>query len=711
MVGLNTEIQYMHGVGEKRAAALAKLGIQTVGQLLYHFPRGYQFRGNVKKLSEAQNGETVSFIVTVTSPCEYSESRRGVSVLRWMAKDDTGKCEIVVFNQDYLRNVLCEGGKYRIFGKVNCDWGKVQMASPAIEPVLPNTPLPNLTAVYPLTASVSSKLISGLMEKAISELVKRPDGTTMLIDNLPEEIRKKYSLCPIDYALVNIHFPSDFAALNAAKRRLIFGELYSFAYEVIGKTSARGKAPRMNPVNMQKFLDCFPFPPTDAQTRALHDIMSDMTGCSSAGSDNIIPAMERLLSGDVGSGKTMVAAGAAYIAVENGYQCAFMVPTEILASQHYSDLEPIFEKLGKQSALLTGSTKAAEKKEILSGLADGKISLVIGTQALLTDNVTWQQLGLVICDEQHRFGVSQRDALSEKSFREENGETFMAHRLTMSATPIPRTLAMFLYGGIAMSILDELPPGRQRVKTYLVNEGYRTRLNAFIRQQHDAGHQVYVVCPAVEETENGEVTQEDIRLFDFDRDGTVSESFAGATPLKSAVAWAAELQSALPDMSVGCVHGRMKPSEKDAIMQDFSSGKLDVLVSTTVIEVGVNVPNATLMIVENAERFGLAQLHQLRGRVGRGSAESFCILVSDSPPDSKAGQRLNVLRSTYNGYKIAEYDLSERGPGDFIRQGEDVKQHGEIRFRLAGLCEDTELLNAALCEAKIAAENAGGKTF
>ena len=530
--------------------------------------------------------------------------------------------------------------------------------------------------VYPLSAGLTQNFISKLISSALKSVGGIPEP-------LPEKVREENDLCGIVWALRNIHDPPDFETLNAAKKRLIFEELYNFALGAAGNVRPDSGAPAMPDTDLSPLLEILPFEPTGAQKRAFTDIAKDMSSER---------PMMRLVSGDVGSGKTAVAAAAAYIAVKNGYQCALMAPTEILATQHFNDLMPMFGRLGYGCRLLTGSTKAAEKREITAALADGTLKLVIGTHALISEGIRFGKPGLVICDEQHRFGVGQRETLLEKA----SPKGGHAHELTMSATPIPRTLAMFLYGSIDMSVLDEMPPGRQKVKTFVVDESYRERLNGFIRRQHDEGHQTYVVCPAVEKPESGEVTQEDIRLIDFG-----DEEVSGKDELKAAATWSETLAESLPDLRVGCVHGKMKPAEKDAVMREFAAGGLDVLVATTVIEVGVNVPNATLMIIENAERFGLSQLHQLRGRVGRGSAASCCVLVSGSKPESRAGKRLAVMKNTFDGFRIAEYDLGERGPGDFIADAESAtRQHGELRFRLANLCEDMALLEAAQKAAK-----------
>ena len=773
-----TPVQYMQGVGEKRAKQLEKLGITTVGDLLRHYPRGYQFRGHIKKLAEAESGETSAFILTAATSPEVSVVRGGTKLCRLRAFDDSGSCDITFFNQVYMKDVIVRGERYRFWGKLTRDWGRVSLASPTVEPVVDGVELPNLVPVYPLSAGLSQNMLSKLTGSALDILLSAsPDSPDAVVDTLPDDIRRENRLCTLRQALRAIHRPYDFEQLNEAKRRLIFEELYNFvlAASAPDRDEENKLAIPLCDNDITPLTAQLGFELTGAQRRAINEISADLAEKK---------PMRRLLSGDVGSGKTAVAAAAVYIAVKNGVQAALMAPTEILAAQHYSDLMPLFGSLGYDCRLLTGSTPAAERREIYRGLSDGSIPLVIGTHALISDSVRFSRLGLVLCDEQHRFGVGQREALLEKGMRPVDEPTsdisqitvysqtsghdqisghgantsenqpaansqiaensrhttiikptdnnqpssniqptahsqspdsermLVPHSLSLSATPIPRTLAMFLYGDMAMSVLDELPPGRQRVKTYVVNESYRERLNAFIRRQRDEGHQTYVVCPSIEEREEGVVSQQDIRLFDYGYDA--DELMRPTSAPKAAVSHAEELQKALPDLSVGCIHGKLKPSEKDAVMREFADGRLDVLVSTTVIEVGVNVPNATLMIIENADRFGLAQLHQLRGRVGRGSAESCCVLVSDAKPDTPARRRLDVMKTTYDGYKIAEYDLAERGPGDFLpeRSGsqndsphadhsqDEVRQSGEARFKLAGLLEDTSLLEAAANAAK-----------
>lgn len=685
-INISTPVTELSGVGTARAASLAKLGITNVGQLVRHYPRGYQFRGNIRRLADAIDGETGAFrLIVACDPTLYA-LRYGKNVVKLRAFDESGTCEINFFNQPYMKDQLEKGAEYRFWGKLTKESGRLLLSSPTVERISEGVVLPALVPVYPLSAGLSQNFITKLIQTALRGLISVPESVP---ETLSEDIREENNLCGIVYALKNIHFPPDFESLSAAKRRLIFEELYNFALGAAGGDRPADGAPKMSDTDISPLLACLPFEPTGAQKRTFSDIAKDLSGRQ---------PMRRLVSGDVGSGKTAVAAAAAYIAVKNGYQCALMAPTEILAAQHYGDLSPLFAKLGFECRLLTGSTKAAEKRQTAAELKEGSLKLVIGTHALISDGIKFGKPGLVICDEQHRFGVGQRELLLEKM----SPDSSHAHLLSMSATPIPRTLALFLYGNMDMSVLDEMPPGRQRVKTFVVNESYRERLNGFIRRQRDEGHQTYVVCPSVEEAESGELSQEDIRLLGIDNDFDEKEP----EQLKAAVTWSSYLSDTMPDLRIGCVHGKMKPADKDAVMRSFAAGELDVLVATTVIEVGVNVPNATLMIIENAERFGLSQLHQLRGRVGRGSAASCCVLVSDSKPESRAGKRLAVMKNTFDGFKIAEYDLGERGPGDFIAESDGaVRQHGELRFRLANLCENMELLNAALKAAKQSADN------
>ncbi len=684
-------IGVLHGVGKVKAAAYEKLGVRTLGDLVGHFPRAYENRGEIRLLSEApENGKTAVILTVATAP-RRAMIRRGMTLLKFRAFDDSGTCEITYFNQDYLADRFTVGAAFRFFGRVEKKGKRYAMSSPVSEAYAEGQPLPPLVALYPLTEGLSQHQVTQNIESALSLIGDRNDP-------LPNEIRTRRGLCTRKYALRNIHFPEDYAALTAAKKRLIYDELFTFS---LGMATAHDKtvrhgAPVCGRSDLSRYYALLPYAPTGAQSRVIGEIARDMA--------TDVP-MCRIVVGDVGCGKTVCAAAAMLIAMQSGRQAALMAPTEILARQHYAELKPYFEALGYSVELLVGAVTPANKRKIYERLAgesrEGRLDAVIGTQALLSEGVRFAAPGLVVTDEQHRFGVGQRAVLSEK-----NG---FAHLLVMSATPIPRSLALTLYGDLAVSTIDEMPPGRQRVDTFLVNESYRERLLGFIRKQVDAGGQVYVVCPAVEEqeTEPEEVTFADIP--DVTEDGEVSPG-AWETlverkeqpPLKAAVTYAGELAQRLAGIPVGFVHGKMKSAEKDSVMNRFARGEIKVLVSTTVIEVGVNVPAATLMIVENAERFGLSQLHQLRGRVGRGSRKSYCILVSDSHGET-AKKRLSIMCNTYDGFKIAEEDLLLRGPGDFLSgkdQAGGIRQSGGVRFRLAEWCTDAGLLKDASEDAK-----------
>ncbi len=678
---LHTLIGTLSGVGAARKAAYNRMGIYTVEDLLYHYPRAYEPRGDIRPLASAENGVRMATVLTVSTEAKVARLRGRMTICKFRAFDDSGICDITFFNQDYLRNVFTVGATFRFFGKVECKGkGKYTMTAPAYEPYVEGRPLPALYPVYPLTDGISNKMISG----HIAEVLPL---SGQVEDPLPEYIRAAEGLCTVGYALRSIHAPEGYTVLHTAKRRLAFDEFFRFALGMgmAGRTSRVGGAPKLSisDSTLQEFLSALPYTLTGAQARAVADIRRDMA-------KDI--AMNRMLVGDVGCGKTVCAAAAMFVAVRSGRQAALMAPTSILATQHAADLLPLFGSLGIRGALLTGHTTAAQKKKIYAALSSSnpaeRLDVVIGTQALLSDGVQFAAPGLVVTDEQHRFGVNQRATLSEK-----NGN---AHLLVMSATPIPRTLALVMYGDLDVSRIDEMPPGRQRVDTFVVDESYRPRLDAFIRKNVVEGGQVYVVCPAVEET----VDEETAGLVLLEDDvGGGSMSAQDAPPLKAAVQYAADLAERLPDLSVAFVHGKMKPAEKDRVMSDFAAGKIQVLVSTTVIEVGVNVPNATLMLVENAERFGLSQLHQLRGRVGRGARKSYCILVRDGGGDA-ARARLDVMRTTYDGYRIAEQDLAQRGPGDFLAPaaGSGIRQSGG--FRLAETWSDAELMNHAFAHAR-----------
>ena len=676
-VTLDMPITKLYGVGKVRAAAYARLGIESTADLLSHYPRGYENRGDVRLLSEACEGEKAAVVLTVATEPKLARLKNRMTLVKFKAYDDSGFCDITYFNQDYLKTAFPVGSEFRFYGKVQRSKSGYAMSSPAYEPFGDGSALPPLYPVYPLTEGLSQKQLAKDMRSALVIATYADEGE----DFLPEEIRRKYSLCTRSFAQKQIHAPDSFVSLAAARKRLIFDELLTFALGISlssGK-SAPSSAHPCTDTDITALTSRLPYELTDAQKRVIDDIKRDMSRDT---------AMNRMVVGDVGCGKTVCAAAAMYIAVKNGRQAALMAPTEILATQHYKDLSGMLGALGVRCALLVGSLTAAQKKKIHASLADGETDVVIGTQALISEGVELARPGLVVADEQHRFGVDQRALLAEKNA--------LSHMLVMSATPIPRSLALAMYGDLDVSKIDMMPPGRQRVDTFAVDEGYRTRLNAFIAKQIESGGRVYIVCPAVEEHKDEEA---DLLMGDIDGNGALREG----TPLKSAVGYAKELEAVFPNYKVAFLHGRMKPKEKDTVMRDFAEGRTDILVSTTVIEVGVNVPEACLMIVENADRFGLSQLHQLRGRVGRGKRKSYCVLVSDAiNTEGKAKERLYVMKQCYNGFEIAERDLVMRGPGDFLRGSgeESVRQSGGVKFKLAELCDDSSLLNNAFCEAK-----------
>ncbi len=686
---ISTDIKKLYGVGAVRASKYEAMGIKSVEDLLLHYPRGYEDRGDIRLLAETADSQKHPYILTVATQPKSARIRGRMTLTKFRAYDDSASCEITFFNQDYLKNTFIPGTTFRFYGKAEYKGGKFTMISPAFEPWSEEYPLPSLIPVYPLTEGISQKQISKDIRAALMlyETSENPDL-------LPEHIRKKYSLCTRSYATKNIHTPESFSALAAAKRRLIFDEFFQYALAISITVSRQKKtcAHQCISSSEEPLLNLLEFQPTGAQRRVISEIKKDMSAPF---------AMSRIVIGDVGSGKTLCAAAAILFAVQSGHQAALMAPTEILARQHFLSLSPLFTSLGIRCELLLGATTAKEKKRIYASLKGegGYTDVIIGTQAILSDGVEFTSLGLAVVDEQHRFGVSQRATLTQKNKN--------CHMLFMSATPIPRTMALALFGDLDISYIDEIPPGRQLVETFVVDEGYRNRLNAFIQKQCDQGGQVYVVCPAVEETENEE-EEASFLLGDIGSFNSLLDLRAEQQkPLRSAVAFAKELSDALPALRVDFIHGKLKSKEKEERMAKFAAGEINVLVSTTVIEVGVNVPSASLMIIENAERFGLSTLHQLRGRVGRGTKKSYCVLVSDNAQkDSPAFERLNTLKSSHDGYSIAEKDLAMRGPGDFIRSAQGkVRQSGGVRFRLAEFCDDTGLMSKAFEEARLIVAN------
>lgn len=637
---LPKDIQYLKGVGEKRAGLYKKLGVADVGALLRFYPRIYLDFTNPSPVASAPYDEPCVIRARVFLKAPEQRIRKGMTIYKVFATDDSTDLVLTFFNNPYAVDALAEGSEYLFYGRAAGTRGRREMPSPL---VFPSDEEAGLSPVYPLTAGLTNRTVVQNMKQALALL------SDNMPDPLPPALRREQELCHIAFALRNIHFPLSTEHLQAARKRLIFEELLTLALSLVllrNRSREVSSALITNP-DVQGFYDALPFTLTGAQKRAIDDALRDMQGTR---------PMSRLVQGDVGSGKTAVAAALCYAVAKNGLQSALMAPTEILAQQHYASLKPMLSAAGISCALLTGSVKAAQKKEILASLASGTLSFVVGTHALLSPEVTFHRLGLVVADEQHRFGVRQRATLAQK------GEH--PHMLVMSATPIPRTLALMIYGDLDVSVLDELPPGRQTVKTYLIDSPKRHRAYNFIRGFLNEGRQAYIVCPLVEESESdlASATEFAERLID--------EDFHG--------------------YKVGLLHGKLKPAKKEEMMRLFQSGEIQLLVATTVIEVGVDVPNAVVMMIENAERFGLSQLHQLRGRVGRGRHASYCILVSDSQ-NELTRQRLTAMCKTTDGFKLAEEDLRLRGPGDFFGS----RQHGLPELRVANLVDDMAVLQAA----------------
>ena len=669
---LADRLDTLPGIGPARARGLEKLGLVTVEDLLRCYPRSYEDRRKFSTVAAAPVDIPVCLELLVAEPPRLSRIRKGLELVKARLVDDTGSLTATFFNQSYMKDALRPAETYIVYGKVEGPPGRRQMTNPVCEHSDRVRFTGCILPVYALTHGISNNLLAGLARRCVDECAGQ------LEEVLPGPLRREHALAAAEFACRNIHFPRDEEALELARRRLIFEELFyltcGMALLRTRRDEAAGVPFAIPPV--EEFLALLPFPLTGAQRRVMDEIAADV----SAG-----PPMNRLVQGDVGSGKTMVAAYGAWLAAKNGRQCALMAPTELLAEQHFRSLAPLLEQASLRVGLLTGAVKGRARKELLAALAAGELDLLIGTHALLSEGVDYAELGLVITDEQHRFGVAQRAALSAKARRP-------PHVLVLSATPIPRTLSLVIYGDLDVSVIDELPPGRTPVQTFVVGEDKRQRMYGFVRKLVGEGRQVYMVCPAVEE---GDVGRDKVNCPNGAREGALGYDPGAPTSLKAATSYARSLQTEVfPDLRVGLVHGKMKPREKDAVMTAFAGGEMDVLVSTTVIEVGVDVPNAALMVVENADRFGLSQLHQLRGRVGRGKHQSYCVLVTSTRnPDSRA--RLKVLTKTTDGFQIAEEDLKLRGPGDFFGQ----RQHGLPQLRIADLAGDMR----ALKEAQLAA--------
>ena len=644
MAKLTDPITILKGVGPARARQFAALNIFTLGDLICHFPRGYEDRTKLVTIDALEVDEPACFRAMVMNTPRTNHIRKGLDLTKVQVADHTGRLTLTFFNSRFACEHLAYGKEYIFYGAVSGDYLGCNMTNPVFEaPDSSALTTRRVLPIYPLTAGLNNAAVLRAVRQALS-ICDPPK------EILPEELRQRFGILGADRAYRAIHEPKSLEEAEQARKRMIFEEffLFSAGLSLMRQTRAGKKTQAYRDTELTDFYRSLPFALTNAQNRAIGEILADFR--------RGVP-MNRLLQGDVGSGKTMVAAAAAFCAARNGFQTALMAPTEILAEQHSASLDKLFAPLGIRVGLLTGSQTQKQKREAREALASGEIQVAVGTHALLTDATVFKNLGLVIADEQHRFGVAQRSRLAAKGAD--------PHLLVMSATPIPRTLSLILYGDLEVSVLDELPPGREQVETFLVGESYRPRINAFIRKQAAEGHQSFVVCPAVEESEE--------------------------LGVKAAAAWAETLRSTVfPDLRVSLLHGQMKGSEKEQTMAAFARGEADVLVATTVIEVGVDVPNATLMVVEDADRFGLSQLHQLRGRVGRGQAKSYCILVTHNRNAETLG-RLKALCKTNDGFRIAEEDLRLRGPGDFFGS----RQSGLPAFRVADLSMDLGTLRQA----------------
>lgn len=651
MLDLYKDVQYVKGIGPKKACKLNKLGIFTLKDLLYYFPRQFEDRNNLKKIAQLENDEKATIKAVISNINTFSP-KEGMTLTKIDVKDETGSAKLVFFNKTYIKNTFRPGDSILVFGKVKKRFNNLELTSCELE-YLTNSPKNTcrFMPVYQLTYGVTNKEIMSIIKTVLE------DKELIIQEYMPQRIIEKYRLCNIDFAVRNIHSPSNKESLKIALYRIVFEELLILQLGLFVFKSGRNKENGIKfttSESLKNIISSLTFKLTKAQNRALDEIINDMN------SDKI---MNRLVQGDVGSGKTVVALLALANCVLNGYQGALMAPTEILAGQHYISLTETLKDFDINVGLLIGSLTKKQKDMVLEQIKSNEIDILIGTHALIEDKVEFNNIGLVITDEQHRFGVMQRSRLSLKGINPDI--------LVMTATPIPRTLALILYGDLDISIIDELPPGRQPIETLAIEKSKRDRAyNNLVRREVESGRQVYIVCPLVEESE--------------------------AIEAKSAVELVEELRAEyFSDLRLGLLHGKMKSSEKDEVMSNFKNKEIDILVSTTVIEVGVNVPNATLMIIENAERFGLAQLHQLRGRVGRGSHKSYCVLIYDSKTDV-CRQRMSIMEETNDGFRISEKDLEIRGPGEFF----GTRQHGLPELKVANLFKHIKILKLAQQEAR-----------